>query len=94
MIWTRIAVIGLFYVVCIVYTAIQCVPRHGEAGWLSMAAQARCAQPKLDLSAAQGIFSSVSDMYVLFIPMHLVFNLRMPISRRIGVSAIFLTGAM
>jgi len=70
------------------------VPRKGESGWLSPAAQYRCSQPELELSAAQGVFSTISDFYVLFIPIQLISGLQMPIGRKVGVIGIFLTGLM
>ncbi|KAF2197035.1 hypothetical protein GQ43DRAFT_497190 [Delitschia confertaspora ATCC 74209] len=93
MIWLGLVTIAVFYLCCIVVNAVQCVPRRGEVGgWLSPTALARCSQPELDLSVAQGVFSAVSDLYVLSIPMHLVFALRLALLRKIGVSALFFTG--
>lgn len=94
MIWSGIVVIILFYVICIVYSAVQCLPRRGGSGWLGRYAQHACPQSQLELSAAQGIFSTISDFYVLFIPIQLVSGLQMPVGRKIGVIGIFLTGLM
>jgi hypothetical protein len=92
MIWSGIAVISLFYVICIVYNTVLCVPHHGDSGWVAV--QARCGQPELQLSAAQGVFSTLSDLYVLCIPVYLVGGLHMPLGRKLGVIGVFLTGLM
>ena len=39
-------------------------------------------------------FNSLSDCYLLVIPIQLIFQLKLPTGRKIGVSAIFLVGIM
>ncbi|OCL10074.1 hypothetical protein AOQ84DRAFT_290010, partial [Glonium stellatum] len=92
MIWAGIVVIIVFYVCCIIVNTALCVPHSGDGGWLSAKSQSRCSQPELNLSVTQGVFSAVSDFYVLCIPLQLVLGLRLPKMRKIGVSSIFLTG--
>lgn len=94
MILAGIAVINLFYLSCLVGALILCVPRQGDGGWTSQASQTRCAWPDSQLSLAQGIFSTLSDFYVLAIPLHMVWGLNLPLRRKVGVSAIFLTGLL
>jgi hypothetical protein len=94
MIWLGIVVIDVFYIICTVYSIAQCVPRSGETGWLSASVSARCARPQAILAFAQGIFGTISDFYVLYIPVHIVSGLRMPNRRKIGVISIFLTGLL
>lgn len=40
-------------------------------------------------SLAQGVFSTISDFYVLAIPWHMAWGLNLPLRRKFGVSAIF-----
>jgi hypothetical protein len=94
MIWGGIVVIVVFYVCCIIVNTVLCVPHSGDGGWLSEKSQARCSQPELNLSVTQGVFSAVSDFYVLCIPLQMVWGLRLPKTRKIGVSSIFLTGLL
>ncbi|KAI8954548.1 hypothetical protein F4801DRAFT_532071 [Xylaria longipes] len=99
LIWIGILLITLFYLACIVISAIFCNPAQwsghiGPVEFLELQARSNCNRPQLDLSAAQGIFSTVSDAYILVIPTILVSGLRLPLRRRIGICAIFLIGAI
>ena len=46
------------------------------------------------LYLASGIFNSVSDVAMLSVPLYLIWTLQMSIGRKIGVSAVFLTGGL
>ncbi|CAG8975816.1 hypothetical protein HYALB_00009396 [Hymenoscyphus albidus] len=72
----------------------MCAPHKGDGGWISLGSQIRCGQPSLKPFAIQGIFSTASDLYVLCIPIKLVWGLQLPFRRKLGVSAIFLTGLL
>ena len=49
---------------------------------------------KLLLNRANGVANVVSDFYILTIPIFAISRLQMSSSRKLGVSAIFLTGAL
>ncbi|ETS78138.1 hypothetical protein PFICI_10200 [Pestalotiopsis fici W106-1] len=51
-----------------------------------------CAYPQIVLSAAMSLVSVITDFYVLAIPIGLILTIKLPTQRKIGVSAIFLTG--
>ena len=53
-----------------------------------------CAIPSQHLAIAQGVFGTLSDVYLLVIPIQSVFQLHLPSKRKIGVSAIFMIGIM
>ncbi len=91
MILRGVVVIVLFYLACIIALTVLCIPRGGE-GWLSPSSMTRCEQPELDLTSVQGVFNTATDIYVLYIPMHLVLGLRLKLPQKIGVCALFLTG--
>jgi len=94
-IWACIAILVSFYVGCIVGGLIFCLPRPSDAGgWMSTTSHARCGQPQIDISITQSIFGAVSDFGVLAIPLHLVVGLKLSLKKKIGVSAIFLTGLL
>lgn len=46
----------------------------------------------LDVAFAHSIFGVVTDFYILMIPIPLIAPLRLPLGRKLGVCAIFLTG--
>lgn len=52
-------------------------------------------QPELlDYSAASGVFSVVSDFYVLAVPIGSALKLQMPKARKTGICAVFATGLL
>ena len=42
----------------------------------------------------QSVFGTLSDIYLLVIPVQMIFQLHFPINRKIGVSAIFMIGIL
>lgn len=94
-IWLGIVLISVFYIITVILDLVQCIPRKGDEGrWLGEKARTRCGQPSLNISTAQGVVSAVSDVYILIIPLRLVWSLHVTTKRKIGVSVIFLTGLL
>ncbi|KAI1084718.1 hypothetical protein F5B20DRAFT_218899 [Whalleya microplaca] len=65
-----------------------------SADYASTPVQNGCATPQVKLSAAMGVFSMVTDFYVLAIPVILVPKVQLPPTRKFGVCAILLTGLL
>jgi hypothetical protein len=82
-----------------VYTATTfafgylCVRRPGET-WYESQTSDRCLVNSIPLYYIQGIFGLLSDLYIFFLPVPVVWRLQMPLKRRIGVMAIFATGIL
>ena len=53
-----------------------------------------CGVPSKNLAFCQGIFGTLSDIYLLVIPIRSIFQLHLSVERKIGVSAIFAIGIM
>ena len=72
------------------------MPKPGQpndsATWQLRAA--KLAKPIEHVAIAQAVFGTLSDCYLLVIPIQSIFQLKLPIQRKIGVSAIFLVGIM
>ena len=68
------------------------LPHRGDGGWGSAAELARMGNPSRVIDFTQGVFSVVSDFYVITIPIIIVLRLNMPKNRKIGVGCIFLVG--
>lgn len=100
MIWSGFGVIVVFYLVCIITTAAFCDPRQWPKNYASplvfLGAQetSRCNRPQLDLSAAQGLFSTLSDIYVLAVPVTFISGLKMSTGRKVSVCGVFLVGVL
>lgn len=100
MAWAGIITIVLFYVVSIMFLLVICVPVNQElpgldpTKWAGKANNNRCGRRSIDVSAAQGLFGAVTDIYILAIPISSVLALRLKKARKIGVLGIFLTGLL
>ncbi|KAI2630125.1 hypothetical protein GGS21DRAFT_492237 [Xylaria nigripes] len=100
MIWCGIATIVVFYLVVVIINISFCVPISmttpvpDQEEWAKKLKASNCSQPVYNINAATGIFGIISDLYVLCIPVSMVYKLRLPLSRRIGIIGIFLTGLL
>lgn len=96
LIYAGILVCGLFYSASIIFNSVNCMPRPGEPDdsmtWLLRAR--KCDMPSRQLAVVQGAFGTVSDIYLLVIPIHSVFQLHLPTARKVGVNSIFMIGIM
>ena len=96
--WTKIAIylgiiaVCLFYIACSIAFLILCLPRPGES-WISPRFGARTALI-IKVSFAQGWFNLLSDLYILLLPLPVLWKLHMPLRKKLGVAAVFLTGLM
>ncbi|CAG8959265.1 hypothetical protein HYFRA_00012623 [Hymenoscyphus fraxineus] len=63
-----------------------------DPSWLARAES--CRSPIFILTFAQSVFGLLSDIYLIVIPVRMVFCLCLPMKKKIGVSAIFLVGLL
>ena len=100
MVWTGIVVITLFYLICIITSAVFCDPRQWPKNYttplvfLEAQEKSRCNHPQLNLSAVQGVFSTLSDIYVLTVPIFFISGLKMSLGRKVSVCSVFLVGVV
>ena len=96
--WTRILIYFGILATLLLYTAttvafgVLCIPRPGES-WVESGFSPRC-RSSFVLTYIQGIFNVVSDLYLLILPIPVVWQLQMPSKKKIGVCAIFMTGIL
>ena len=87
---------SLFYVVSIIITCVICVPSPSvpddDAAWLSKVQS--CGPNEASLALAQGIFGTVSDVYLLVIPIQMLLRLHLALKRKLGICAVFATGVL
>lgn len=91
MIWVGIVFQVLFYTACSIAQIKLYLPRHGN--WMTTRPPS-VIKALLDVTAVQGVVNIATDFYILFIPMHLVIRLQLPLGRKIGVCGIFLSDLM
>ena len=96
LVYGGITTCGLFYSSNPIINCALCVPNHSQSNdtgnWLLI--DKKCSKTTLYLSISQAVFGTLSDCYLLVIPIQLIFQLKLPTKRKIGVSAIFLVGIM
>lgn len=83
-IWVGIGTIALFYILSIALYIYFTLPIGSEKHQAAL----------LDFSAAQGVFSVVTDFYVLAVPIGSTLKLHLPSRRKIGLCAVFATGLL
>lgn len=99
LVWFGIVIISVFYAICIILTSVFCRMDQWPSNinpleFIQLQAESDCNMPQVTLAAAQGVFSTTSDIYVLVIPIFMVWGLRMPMRRRVGICGIFLVGGL
>ncbi|KAI5864686.1 hypothetical protein GGS23DRAFT_561405 [Durotheca rogersii] len=93
MVWGGMAAVITFSVIFVIIDIVACAPFPRE-NWLSPSLHDRCGRIAIDLITAAVSFSFITDLYILFIPLHQVPKLGLSKRRKIGVSLIFLTGLL
>lgn len=83
-------VMACFYLACAVAHFVFCIPRSHE-GWLSPTLVTRCYRANV-FAIVQGVFNLVSDLFIFILPLPVLFRLKMSFKRKLGITAIFLTG--
>lgn len=70
-----------------------CAPRDGfsQMSYLNAIASPRCSQNK-PLNVALGVVNIFSDFFILIVPLPAVWSLQLPTKKKVGISAIILTG--
>ena len=88
-------VTGLFYFASAVVFAVPCSPRsgHDQAAYFKALASPGFlrTRPLVAVSAAASV---ASDLYLVVLPLPAVWSLQLPFRKKIGVSAMFLTGSV
>ena len=96
---TRLAIyMGIFSVVvynavCSALVLVFCIPRHNEA-WVELFSIYRCFRNEQNVLIASGALNLITDIYVLCLPLPIVWSLQLPLRKRLGLIAIFMTGLM
>ncbi|KAI1419573.1 hypothetical protein F5Y12DRAFT_231815 [Xylaria sp. FL1777] len=99
-IWAGVVTMAVFYTISVIINICFCVPLSmdtpvpDQAAWEKKLEASTCSQPVYNLNAATGLFNVLSDLYVLIIPISMVYRLRIPRNRKYGIIGIFLTGLL
>ena len=66
--------------------------RSDNATWLLRANEVTISAERF--TVARGVFAVLSDIYLLVIPIQMIFQLNLPFQRKIGISTIFMIGVL
>lgn len=77
----------------IVGYSVLCVPKPGDS-WMLKASTHGCIKIATAFGVAMGSLSVFSDIYILWIPLPIIWQLHMPTRKKVGVSIIFITGLL
>lgn len=81
------------YLGSLISFGIACVPRHG-ASWFEAVITAQCFKETTNRAYLLGVFGVISDFYLYFLPIPVILRLQLPLKKKIGVCAIFMTGSL
>jgi hypothetical protein len=91
LIWIGIVVNTLFYSISGILSLVWCAPRPGRDTMTSVSSTS-CQKDAYHLQIVQSGFNIGSDLYLLLIPIPLLFQLEMPLGRKLRISFVFTLG--
>ncbi|KAI1657368.1 hypothetical protein F4813DRAFT_87100 [Daldinia decipiens] len=92
LIWITLAVVILFYLIVVITIQVTCKGYTPTAQIFNTDAEVDCSVPQEPLWVTTSVFSTVTDLHLLAIPVALTLKIRLPPKQKIGVCCIFLTG--
>lgn len=91
-IWASVVSVVIIYLVCCIILLDNCVPRGGQT-WQYTTYYGSCTSAQYHNSQVTGIFSLISDIYILAIPVWLVSHLQLAPKRKAGVLGLTLAAS-
>ncbi|KAL8793768.1 MAG: hypothetical protein Q9195_003598, partial [Heterodermia aff. obscurata] len=91
-VWVGLISSGIFYSASFIVFFVLCGPSGGK-DWLEVSQTQRCQRSDI-FGVIQGAFNVLSDFALLLLPLPAVWALKLPVSKRLGVCAIFMTGLL
>lgn len=93
LIYAGVTCILAFYLASLISFGIACVPKRG-GDWPNAVVSARCFKETTNRAYTLGVFGVISDFYLYFLPIPVILRLQLPLKKKIGVCAIFMTGSL
>lgn len=72
---------------------VFCTPQDGD-NWAETYRSPRCYQRSSDAALSVGLLNVITDFYILWIPLPLVWHLNLPTRKKIGLVLVFLQGLL
>ena len=83
---------GALSLTSVVVSGALCSPRPGQP-WNDLRVILRCSTERY-FAVIQGVLNMLLDFYILYLPIPVLWKLQLPVRKRVGVIAVFMTGSM
>lgn len=93
LVYLGISSAAAMYTASMVVYGYLCLPRRGQS-WIEDGLSSRCHNQFIMIGYVRGPFNVLSDLYLLFLPLPAVWQLQLPLRKRLGIAGIFLTGSL
>ncbi|KAL8885001.1 MAG: hypothetical protein Q9215_007074 [Flavoplaca cf. flavocitrina] len=92
LIYVGLIVLFLVYATFIPLTVVFCTPRNGGA-WDLVLLQ-KCQQTTGIAAVVQAVFGLLSDIYILVLPLPIIWNLNLKPKKKIGLAVVFMSAGL
>ncbi|KAI0173186.1 hypothetical protein GGR52DRAFT_542209 [Hypoxylon sp. FL1284] len=93
LVWSGVVMVLIYHIAVVVLVLVFCFPHPYDGDWTMPSNSEQCNTQYVKLNAANGIISTVTDIYVLAIPVSMVVRLvKLSSQKKLEVASIFLTG--
>lgn len=93
LVYLGIASVGVMYMASMIVYGYLCLPRRGQS-WIEAGFSSRCHKQFIMIGYVRGPFNLLSDLYLLLLPLPAIWQLHMPLRKKIGIAGIFFTGSL
>ena len=93
LVYLGIGATALTYTVTTIVYGYLCLPRRGQ-GWIEAGLSSHCHKQFIMIAFVRGPFNLLSDLYLLLVPLPAIWQLHLPLRKRLGIAGIFLTGSL
>ena len=93
LVYLGVGSVAAIYTATMIVCGYLCLPRPGQS-WIEAGLSSRCHKQSIVIGYVQGLCNVLSDLYLLFLPLPAVWQLHLPLRKRLGLVGIFLTGSL
>ena len=93
LVYLGVGSVDAMYTASMIVYGCLCLPRRGQS-WIEAGLSSQCHTMSIMIDYVRGPFNVLSDLYLLFLPLPAVWQLHLPLRKRLGLAGIFLTGSL
>lgn len=88
-----IGITAAMYTGSMIVYGYLCLPRPGQ-NWVDAGLSSRCKKQFIMIACVRGPSNVLSDIYLLLLPLPAVWQLHLPLRKKLGMAAVFFTGSL